>query len=104
MQEGDEPPFRIRCTAESKYSRCVPLPKGVTFDARREKHGIVVYYVDDKGKARSQLYTLAAGTAKGNPGQAPAVGLDALAIGGLVGGAFAAGGASHHRNPYSGSE
>ncbi len=73
VQEGDEPPFRIRCTAESKYSRCVPLPKGVTFDARREKHGIVVYYVDDKGKARSQLYTLAAGTAKGNPGQAPAV-------------------------------
>jgi len=67
VQEGDEPPFRIRCTAESKYSRCVPLPKGVTFDARREKRGITVYYVDDKGKARSQLYTPAAGAEKGKP-------------------------------------
>ncbi len=57
VQEDDKPPFRISCAAESKYSRCTPLPKGATFDARREKHGITVYYEDDKGKARSQLYT-----------------------------------------------
>jgi len=67
VQEDDKPPFRISCTTESRYSRCTPLPKGATLDARREKHGITVYYEDDKGKARSQLYTLAAGTAKGNP-------------------------------------
>ncbi len=65
VQEGNEPPFRISCRIESKFSRCTPLPKGATFDARREKHGITVYYADDKGKARSQLYRLvgAGGTA-----------------------------------------
>jgi len=58
VQEGDGPPFRINCKAESRLSRCVPLPKGVSFEAKREKHGIKVYYIDDQGKARSQLYTL----------------------------------------------
>ncbi len=58
VQVGDEPPFRVSCTADSTRSRCVPLPKGENFNARREKHGITVYYLDDKGKARSQLYTL----------------------------------------------
>ena len=58
VQEDNEPPFRISCTIESKYSRCIPLPKGESFDAKREKHGLAVYYVDDKGKERKQLYTL----------------------------------------------
>lgn len=56
VQEGNEPPYRITCTIESNFSRCAPLPKGETFEARKEKHGITVYYVDDKGKARSHLY------------------------------------------------
>src|SRR5579863_4829369 len=58
VQEGSDPPFRISCTIESKYSRCTPLPKGETFDAKKEKRGLEVYYVDDKGKARRQLYSL----------------------------------------------
>jgi hypothetical protein len=58
VQEGNEPPFRISCTMDSRYSRCRPLPKGASFDARREKKGITVYFVDDKGKARKQLYSL----------------------------------------------
>jgi hypothetical protein len=58
VQEGNDPPFRISCRIESRFSRCQPLPKGETFEARRDKHGITVYYIDDKGKARSQLYTL----------------------------------------------
>jgi len=58
VREDNEPPFRITCTIESKYSRCIPLPKGESFDAKREKHGLEVYYVDDKGKARKQFYTL----------------------------------------------
>jgi len=58
VQEDDQPSFRVACTIESKWSRCRPLPKGESFDARREKHGITVYYVDDKGKVRGQLYTL----------------------------------------------
>ncbi len=74
VQEDDKPPFRISCTTESKYSRCTPLPKGATLDARREKHGITVYYEDDKGKARSQLYTFVnAGGKAGPPAAAAAV-------------------------------
>jgi PEGA domain len=56
VQEGNGPPFRVSCTMESKFSRCAPLPSGASFDARREKKGITVYYVDDKGKARRQFY------------------------------------------------
>ena len=72
VQEDNEPPFRISCTIESRYSRCVPLPKGETFDARREKHGIEVYYLDDKGKARKQFYTLVASERKAGPPAAAA--------------------------------
>ena len=56
VQEGNDPPFRVSCTMESKLSRCAPLPTGASFDARREKKGITVYYVDDKGRARKQFY------------------------------------------------
>jgi len=63
VQEDNQPPFRISCTIESKFSRCVPLNRGETFDAKIVKRGVVVYYADDKGKARSQLYTLVAGNA-----------------------------------------
>ena len=74
VQEGDNPPFRISCTSESKISKCAPLPKGASFDARREKKGVTVYYLDDRGKVRSQLYTLVAGEAKGKPAAPAAAG------------------------------
>jgi len=67
VQEGDNPPFRVSCTIESRFSRCTPLPKGATFDARREKKGISVYFVDDKGKMRSQLYKLVDTGGKASP-------------------------------------
>ncbi len=79
VQEGNNPPFRISCTAESKVSKCTPLPKGETFDARREKKGVTVYYLDDKGKVRSQLYTVVAGDAKGKPAAPAAAGATAAA-------------------------
>jgi len=72
VQEGDKPPFRVSCTSTSRFSRCVPLPQGQSFEARREKRGIVVYYVDDKGKLRSQLYTLVVGAVPPAPGPAAA--------------------------------
>lgn len=53
---SNEPPFRVSCTIESRFSRCQPLPKGESFDARREKHGVTIFYVDDKGKARQEFY------------------------------------------------
>lgn len=61
VQIGQEPPFRISCSTESQSSPCVPLPKDASFEARREKKGITVYYVDDRGKERKQLYTLVNG-------------------------------------------
>lgn len=60
VQEGDQPPFRIACSIDTRWSRCAPLPKGETFDAKRDKHGLLVFYEDDNGKARSQLYRLVA--------------------------------------------
>jgi hypothetical protein len=72
VQEDNEPPFRISCTIESRYSRCIPLPKGESFDARREKRGITVYYVDDKGKERRQLYALLDAAGKAGPSAAAA--------------------------------
>ncbi len=67
VQEGNERPFRVTCTMESRNSRCVPLPKGETLDARRGKHGITVYYVDDKGKVRGQFYKLVDTNEKAGP-------------------------------------
>jgi len=67
VQEGNQPPFHVACTIDSKYSRCAPLAKGESFDARREKHGITVYYQDERGKARKQLYTLIDTPGKAGP-------------------------------------
>jgi PEGA domain len=56
---------------KSKWSRCVPLQKGVSFDAKQEKHGVTVYYVDEEGKARKQLYARV-GPDADNPARTPA--------------------------------
>jgi hypothetical protein len=79
VQEGDGTPFRITCTVESKWSRCVPLHKDETFTARREKRGYLVSYTDDAGKMRNQLYVFAdepsefiANTKRSEPVPAPA--------------------------------
>jgi PEGA domain-containing protein len=64
VQEADGRPFHIACTIDSRFSRCVPLPKGETFEAKKGKRGVTVYYVDDKGKARSQLYAVLDGDKK----------------------------------------
>ena len=64
VQEADGPPFRITCTIESRFSKCTPLPVGESFEAKRGKHGITVYYVDENGKLRSQLYKLVPGNGR----------------------------------------
>jgi PEGA domain len=67
VQEGDGAPFRIACTADSTGSKCIHLPLGETFDAKKDKHGVTVYYVDEKGKAQSQWYKLVATGGKSGP-------------------------------------
>jgi PEGA domain len=61
VQVGDDPPYRVSCAIDTKWSKCVPLEKGETFDARKEKRGITVYYIDDRGKLCKQLYTYVGG-------------------------------------------
>jgi hypothetical protein len=62
VQEDGAAPFRVACAVDSRWSRCALLPEGASFDARKEKHGITIYYQDDNGKARSQLYSMVAAT------------------------------------------
>jgi len=68
VQQGNQAPFRIACTVDTKWSRCVPLPKGQSFDSKKEKRGLTLYYEDDKGKVRKQLYAFVA--ARGGAGDA----------------------------------
>lgn len=60
VQADDQPPFRVACSIDSKWSRCIPLLRGESYAARREKRGITIYYQDDNGKVRKQLYTYVA--------------------------------------------
>jgi hypothetical protein len=58
VQEGNGKPFDITCVWDSRWSKCVALPIGQTFDARRDKHGITIFYEDAKGGASKELYTV----------------------------------------------
>jgi len=58
VQEGNGKPFAITCLWDNRWSKCVALPIGQTFDARQDKHGITIFYEDAKGGASKQLYTL----------------------------------------------
>jgi hypothetical protein len=66
VQEEDGSLLRVACAVDSRWSRCALLPQGESFDARIERHGITVYYQDDRGKPRKQLYTQVAPDAKVN--------------------------------------
>lgn len=57
-QEENGAPFRMSCTVETKWSKCTALPVGESFEARREKNGVVVYFADQAGKPRKQLYAV----------------------------------------------
>lgn len=57
IQAGSDAPYWITCSADSKRSRCAALPVGGVFDARTEKHGLTVFYVDEDGSLRKQTYT-----------------------------------------------
>ncbi len=58
VQSGNGKPFEITCVWDSRLSRCVALPIGQTFDARKDKHGITIFYENEKGGASKQLYTV----------------------------------------------
>jgi hypothetical protein len=72
VQEGNGNPFVITCVWDSRWSKCVALPIGQTFDARRDKHGITIFYENEKGGASKQLYTVEETSQGAKPGEAPA--------------------------------
>jgi hypothetical protein len=59
VQEVDGESYHLTCTVDTRWSRCEALVVGAMYDARMEKHGITIYYVND-GKLRKQLYTFVA--------------------------------------------
>jgi PEGA domain len=58
VQEGNGKPFDITCVWDNHWSKCVALPIGQTYDARRDKHGITIFYENEKGGASKELYTV----------------------------------------------
>jgi hypothetical protein len=59
VQEVDGESYHLTCTVDTRWSKCEALVVGAMYDARMEKHGITIYYVND-GKLRKQLYTFVA--------------------------------------------
>src|SRR5580704_9042840 len=72
VQEGNSKPFDITCLWDNHWSKCVALPIGRTFDARQDKHGITIFYEDEKGGASKQLYTVVAAVQASPSTAAPA--------------------------------
>ncbi len=68
VQSGNGKPFDITCVWDSRLSRCVALPIGQSFDARKDKHGITIFYENEKGGASKQLYTVVEAAQVVNPG------------------------------------
>jgi hypothetical protein len=58
VQDSDGKSFTLCCLADSRWSKCVLLAVGGTFQARKGKGGISVLYPDSRGKERTQLYQL----------------------------------------------
>lgn len=73
VQEGNGKPFDVTCLWDNHWSKCVALPIGRTFDARQDKHGITIFYEDEKGGASKQLYTVVA-AAQASPSAAALAG------------------------------
>ena len=78
VEDGHGKSFAITCVQDSRFSKCVPLTIGQSFDARMDKRGITIFYEDAKGGASKQLYTVvepaqgsasatAAGPVQGSP-------------------------------------
>ena len=49
----------IACTVDTMFSKCASLPVGTTASAQWTKHGLAVWYPNQKGREVKQLYKLA---------------------------------------------
>jgi PEGA domain-containing protein len=67
VEESDGKSLRVMCTVDTRWSKCDTLPVGSTFDARRVKQGLTIYFLSEKGKPQKQLYTIVASKKEVNP-------------------------------------
>jgi hypothetical protein len=67
VQESDGKSLRVMCTVDTRWSKCDTLPVGSTFDARRAKQGITIFYLNEKGKPEKQLYSIVASKKEVSP-------------------------------------
>jgi len=70
VRDANGSSYTIACTLDSRWSKCEALAVGETYEARKDKHGITVFYRDAKGKERKQLYQLVASVSAPQSGAA----------------------------------
>lgn len=58
--------YTIACTVDTIFSKCASLPVGTTASAQWTKHGLAVWYPNQKGREVKQLYKVASEPEKGS--------------------------------------
>jgi hypothetical protein len=58
VREPDGRSLQIACTAYNRWSHCTDLPVNSTFEAKMERHGLDIRYLDQNQKMRKQLYEI----------------------------------------------
>ncbi len=56
VQEPDGKTLEIACTVYNQWSHCASLPVNQTFKARIVKNGVEIWFKDQRGKLRKQVY------------------------------------------------
>ena len=60
IEDDNGKSYHVGCVVDTRWSKCEALAVGAMFDARMEKHGITIFYINDQGKPRKQLYSFIA--------------------------------------------
>jgi len=58
VREPDGKSLQIACTVYNRWSHCTDLPVNSTCEAKMEKHGLEIRYLDQNHKIRRQLYEI----------------------------------------------
>ncbi len=58
VQKSDGTSLEVACTVYNRWSHCASLPIDQSFQARTEKRGLEIRYMDRYGKMRKQFYEI----------------------------------------------
>jgi len=67
VEDAEGNSYRIACTSDSRWSRCVPLPVGQSFEASKGKRGITIVSRNAKGKNSKEFYQFLSGAPAPQP-------------------------------------